>query len=382
MRNGALRFAAVAVLSGLLASCVSAPPVSPSDPVAGPVPAPGDPPGRFARLAFVGDTGTGRARARRVAAAMRLWAESAPLSHVFFVGDNVYEEGDARLIGPRFLDVYRPVFSRGAEGHAALGNHDVQHCRDSGRRPVPRDGAAYADANDCWAAAHLTTPEFGYEGGHRYYSVVIPGNPGAAVEPRLREAPVPDPLVEVFVLDTNTLGRDQNRLDRGTDEPQLDWLDAALAQSRARWKVVASHHPVYAPARCRWLWFGCRGDDEVLRAQLEPIFAKHGVNVVFQGHQHLYARMRPQRGVRYFVTGAGGKRPDSFRPDRRTLPRTDRGAFNHFVVVTATESAFGYQVVDADGTVRDHGSFPSGEDSGLDSRPLPERRNAVILPGR
>ena len=37
------------------------------------------------------------------------------------------------------------------------------------------------------------------------------------------------------------------------------------------------------------------------------IFIKYGVNVVFSGHDHVYERARPQKGIYYFVSGAGGQ---------------------------------------------------------------------------
>lgn len=169
------------------------------------------------------------------------------------------------------------------------------------------------------------------------------------------------PLVEVFVLDSNTLGAERTKLTHGTDRPQLRWLAEALQHSDARWKVVAMHHPAYAPKRCRWFRFGCRREDEALRAALEPIFRENGVDVVFPARQHLYARLRPRRGIRYFVTGAGGKRPDSFHEDEHAAPREDRGSFNHFVYVRATEDRFGYCVADANGNLRDGGSFTRGD---------------------
>ncbi len=293
-----------------------------------------------ARFLLVGDTGSGNATAHAVAAALGDHAGQAGAAHVFFLGDNVYEEGEAEQIEPRFLDVYRGVFALGVTPHAALGNHDVENCRGSDRHPVPRDGAAYAPAADCWVEEHLDLPEFGYRHGFRYYSVEVAA-----------------PLVEVFVLDTNTLGEDQNRLGRGADQAQLEWLDQALERSTARWKVVAMHHPMYAPERCRFLEFGCRGPDETLRSELEPIFVERGVDVVFQAHQHFYARLHPQRGVRYFVTGAGGKDADSARPDRTAVWRDDRGAFNHFMAARVTGESFGYCVVDLAGEIRDRGSF-------------------------
>jgi len=34
---------------------------------------------------------------------------------------------------------------------------------------------------------------------------------------------------------------------------------------------------------------------------------RNHVDVVFTGHDHLYERIKPQQGVRYFVSGGGGR---------------------------------------------------------------------------
>ena len=34
---------------------------------------------------------------------------------------------------------------------------------------------------------------------------------------------------------------------------------------------------------------------------------KYGVNVVLTGHDHFYERVKPQKGIYYFVSGAAGK---------------------------------------------------------------------------
>ena len=301
-----------------------------------------------ARMVFVGDTGSGDRRARRVRDAIRDTVAAAGASHLFLLGDNVYDNGEAERIAPRFLDVYRPVRDLGVAIHAALGNHDVGRCDGTARRPVPRDASAYVPTRRCHAAAHLATPEFGYVDGARYYAVPVPdgGSP---------------PLVEVFVLDSNTLGEDQTRLEDGHDAAQLAWLDRALRESTARWQVVAMHHPIHSPSRRRFWIFGRRGPDGRLRAQLEPLFVEHGVDVAFQGHQHLYARLRPQQGIRYVVTGAGSRAPDAFDPDDRTWPRADRGRFNHFVYVRATADRFEYCAIDDERVVRDGGWFAAGD---------------------
>jgi len=43
------------------------------------------------------------------------------------------------------------------------------------------------------------------------------------------------------------------------------------------------------------------------REKLEPVFVKHGVNVVLSGHEHFYERIKPQKGIQYFILGNSAK---------------------------------------------------------------------------
>jgi hypothetical protein len=49
------------------------------------------------------------------------------------------------------------------------------------------------------------------------------------------------------------------------------------------------------------------GSATELRLLLEPIFVKYGVQVVFSGHEHVYERVKPQKGIQYFTEGASAK---------------------------------------------------------------------------
>ena len=44
-----------------------------------------------------------------------------------------------------------------------------------------------------------------------------------------------------------------------------------------------------------------------VRVVFEPLFVTYGVNVVFSGHDHIYERLTPQKGIYYFVEGAAGE---------------------------------------------------------------------------
>src|SRR5205085_3820175 len=84
------------------------------------------------------------------------------------------------------------------------------------------------------------------------------------------------------------------------DPPQLQWLEQQLKGSKDDWKICYFHHPLYSSG-------GRHGSEVDLRVLLEPLFLKYGVNVVFSGHDHIYERIKPQKGIYYFVAGSGGQ---------------------------------------------------------------------------
>jgi hypothetical protein len=76
----------------------------------------------------------------------------------------------------------------------------------------------------------------------------------------------------------------------GAARVQAQWLDGALARTRAEWKFVMFHHPVYASHPSR--------ESPALRDEWVPVVDKHGVDLVLQGHDHAYLRTYPMAGGR------------------------------------------------------------------------------------
>ena len=111
--------------------------------------------------------------------------------------------------------------------------------------------------------------------------------------------------VRFIVLDTNVL-----------DASQIAWARATLRQATEPWKIAYFHHPLYGNA-------GRHGSNVDLRVLLEPVLIEFGVQVVFSGHDHVYERLKPQRGIHYFVAGSGGQlRKGDLQPsdiDRRRI---------------------------------------------------------------
>ncbi len=83
-----------------------------------------------------------------------------------------------------------------------------------------------------------------------------------------------------IVLNTNDVDDDT-----GLSAEQLAWLKADAAASDADWKIVSLHKALYSN--------GSHYDDsdvEAMRAQLAALMPKLGIDVVLQGHDHVYLR--------------------------------------------------------------------------------------------
>ncbi len=79
--------------------------------------------------------------------------------------------------------------------------------------------------------------------------------------------------------------------------PQYTWLEQDLAATQQHWKVVFFHGPPFSS--------GYHGSSSLVQAALDPLFARYGVDLVFNGHDHDYERS-VDKGIPYIVTGGGG----------------------------------------------------------------------------
>ena len=87
---------------------------------------------------------------------------------------------------------------------------------------------------------------------------------------------------------------------------------------------------------------------------LEPIFLKHGVNVVFSGHDHVYERLKPQKGIYYFVSGAAGQlRRGNMSPTDQTAAYFDQD--QSFMLVEVAGAEMYFQVISRTGKTVDSG---------------------------
>jgi hypothetical protein len=129
---------------------------------------------------------------------------------------------------------------------------------------------------------------------------------------------------------------------------QLDWISKQLSGPE-RWKICFFHYPLYSHGRKH-------GSDTDLRAQLEPLFDSGSVSAVFSGHDHIYERLKPQRGIAYFVVGCSGQlRPHGLTPSPQTAIGFDRDRV--FALCEIAGDQLFFQTVARSGETVDSGSI-------------------------
>jgi 3',5'-cyclic AMP phosphodiesterase CpdA len=242
------------------------------------------------KFAAIGDNGTGDRPQYEVAQQMTRLHSEFPFDLVIMLGDNMYGSQRSADFTRKFEQPYAPLLSIGVKFQAALGNHDTP------------EQIFYKPYN---------------MNGQRYYTYTRNN-------------------VRFFALDSTLM-----------DRKQVAWIESALRDSREDWKICYFHHPLYSNA-------ARHGSSVDLRTLIEPIFVKYGVNVVFSGHDHVYERIQPQKGINYFVSGAAGQlRPGNMRRSSQTAASFDQDQSFMAVEISGTDMFF--QAISRTGKTVDSG---------------------------
>ncbi len=274
------------------------------------------------RLLVFGDSGTGSRSQYALAEKMA----THPIDLIIHTGDLVYPGGELQDYPAKFFQPYAQLLPQ-APFMPVLGNHDV----------------------------HTANGE---------------------------------PLLKTFILPKNgPTGKSQERhywfdnacarfvaIDSETDEMELrgfvaPWLKKVFSTAERRWRFVFFHYPPYT-ACAKY------PPNAKIQRTLVPAMEQAGVDVVFNGHCHLYERTKPilngqvvsdDRGIIYIVTGAGGA-------NRYALaPATSRPAFSaagfdedfSFTRVDLKPNALDLKQIDLRGRTVDQLTLNRGPRAGL-----------------
>jgi hypothetical protein len=175
--------------------------------------------------------------------------EKVPFDLALVAGDLAYESGTLSDYENNFFAVYAEAM-RQVPFFPISGNHD------------------YSDDGGIFREVFAVNENGGEAGKERWYS--FDWGP-----------------VHVVGVDTEKI-----------NETQAAWLEADLAATKQPWRIVFMHRPAYSS--------GWHGSNESIKRLFVPVFEKHGVQLVFAGHDHDYERTEQINGVTYVVTGSGG----------------------------------------------------------------------------
>jgi uncharacterized protein (TIGR03437 family) len=265
-------------------------------------------PGAFTFLAF-GDSGLGTQEQRTIS---DLMAAEHP-DFVIHVGDIAYESGTFEQFTANYFEYYWTLMRR--------------------------------------------VPFFPVPGNHEYYS--LGAAPYMALNPASTDTIPPSGRGRYYSFDWGDVhfaALDSNVLDL-TVSPgdMMDWLEADLQASAARWKIAYFHHLPYPISH--------HLDDPVcaaVRTLFVPVLERNGVQLVLDGHEHTYERTLPMRGdvavtsgraITYVTTGGGGGIPHPVAP--APFLATAAAVF-HYLRVEADASQITIHAIGQDGKEFDH----------------------------
>jgi len=246
------------------------------------------------RFGIIGDTGSGSSKQYQVGEMMAQYHQLFPFNFVVMLGDNIYGGEAPKDYQKKFAGAYQKLLDGKVKFYAALGNHDQNN--------------------------QVNYEPFNMNGKEFY---------------RFTKG-----SVAFYALNSTYM-----------DKRQIEWLERELAKDTSEWKICFFHHPPYSSG-------GKHGSDKQLREIVEPIFVKYGVNVVLTGHDHFYERIKPQKGIYYFVSGGGGKLREGNVRGNSPLTAKAFDTDMHFMIAEIVNDSLYFQAISRTGETVDSGVLP------------------------
>lgn len=222
----------------------------------------------ISNVLLFGDSGTGTSDQYKVAMAMQDFCQREQCDFSLMMGDNIYEKGVSSVNDKQFYSKFeKPYGGMGIDFYVTLGNHDTYSGAKGTRAQIE-----YSQTSQIWNMP-ATYYQFSKDDA------------------------------DFFSIDSNTIL---------IDEKQKAWLTSSLANSKARWKVVFAHHPMYSTGP-HGLWDFIEGaHQEKMRNQIAPILCQNGVDMYISGHDHLLEINHSECGVVHVISGASAKTSTSY----------------------------------------------------------------------
>eukprot|EP00472_Partenskyella_glossopodia_P013911 CAMPEP_0197525502 /NCGR_PEP_ID=MMETSP1318-20131121/12840_1 /TAXON_ID=552666 /ORGANISM="Partenskyella glossopodia, Strain RCC365" /LENGTH=435 /DNA_ID=CAMNT_0043079011 /DNA_START=95 /DNA_END=1403 /DNA_ORIENTATION=- len=212
---------------------------------------------------------------------------------VLLLGDNFYPRG---IEGDEFSERFQSTFEKRFASddfdcpfYAILGNHDylgnttaqIQYTQHSTRWKMP----------------------------HRWHKVSKSFGSGR----NLRR-------VDIFLVDTIIMAGMSSQIEgrflpgpesKQLAKSQLDWLEHSMAHSKAHYKFVAGHYPIYS--------IGPHGPSPLVGSTLLPLLKKYNAHYLC-GHDHDVQVLQDKDGIVHVVSGIGGGDKCCYKGSMNSVP--------------------------------------------------------------
>lgn len=256
----------------------------------------------------LGDTGLESTHRQRVLRQLQKQTQLVSPELIFLLGDNFYDAGVNSTTDENWKLHFEQPFGKNRFAcpfYACLGNHDY-----FGNVAAQIE---YSQIHKRWNMPSA------------YYSFTQSvGNDGVA---------------EFFVLDTTPI--EEGDYSTGT---QVRWLDQKLQQSKADWKIVIGHHPLFTG--------GEHGRSRRNHRHLVPVLDKHQIDLYICGHDHDLQLHDTGRGWLHLVSGAGSKLRSVSWVSTTLFAQAESG----FARVSLMQKELGIEIFGPDGLLYSHRS--------------------------
>jgi len=252
----------------------------------------------------MGDQGEGSPEQRKVAELINAKAQKDSLEFVLLLGDNFYSDGVSGVNDPQWRTKFEDMYNLpglNVPFYAALGNHD--HHKNNARYQVE-----YTQRSKKWK---MPAPFY------TFTQKIDAQNE-----------------VQFFALDTQVIA--ETKPDKTS---QIQWLEEELKNSKAKWKIVFGHHPVFS--------YGEHGNERRMVDLVRPLLEKYEVDAYFCGHDHDRQLIEPVNGVYYIISGTGAKSRSTMYGKNTIFAATNLG----YVWVRVSPQEFHLQFLDGAGKI-------------------------------
>ncbi|HUW19455.1 MAG TPA: metallophosphoesterase [Sedimentisphaerales bacterium] len=124
---------------------------------------------------------------------------------------------------------------------------------------------------------------------------------------------------------------------------QYEWLVDDLKSTRKEWRILQFHEPGYSA--------GHHEDNQDVQNWIQPLCERYGVDIVFAGHNHYYARC-DKNGIKHITGGGGGAPLSDGKADYSEYVEVYAKSY-HFCKIDVRGKLLDFQAVKPDGTIID-----------------------------